>query len=60
MSQANPFKWRRYEGEIMLLCVRWYLSYSLSYRDLEEMMRERAYWLTTRPFSDGYRPTRWR
>ena len=26
----------------MLLCVRWYLRYSLSYRDLEEMMRERG------------------
>jgi IS6 family transposase len=25
-----------------LLCVRWYLRYSLSYRDLEEMMRERG------------------
>ena len=26
----------------MLLCVRWYLRCSLSYRDLEEMMRERG------------------
>ncbi len=26
----------------MLLCVRWYLRYSLSYRDLEEMMLERG------------------
>jgi transposase, IS6 family len=30
-----------YESEIILLCVRWYLRYALSYRDLEEMMRER-------------------
>ena len=29
------------EAEIILLCVRWYLRYSLSYRDLEEMMAER-------------------
>ena len=28
-------------GEIILLCVRWYLRYALSYRDLEEMMKER-------------------
>ncbi len=42
MSQANPFKWRHYEAELILLCVRWYLRYSLSYRDLEEMMRERG------------------
>ena len=38
MNQPNPFKWRHYEAEIILLCVRWYLSY----RDLEEMMRERG------------------
>ena len=30
------------ESEIILLCVRWYLRYSLSYRDLEEMMLERS------------------
>src|SRR5258708_37510047 len=30
------------EAEIMLLCVRWYLRYGLSYRDLEEIMRERG------------------
>ena len=28
-------------SEIILLCVRWYLRYALSYRDLEEIMRER-------------------
>ena len=38
MHPLNPFKWRHFEAEIMLLCVRWYLRYSLSYRDLEEMM----------------------
>ena len=38
----NPFKWHHYEGEIILLCVRWYLRYALSYRDLEEMMSERG------------------
>lgn len=42
MRQANPFKWRHFEGEIILLCVRWYLRYALSYRDLEEVMRERG------------------
>lgn len=36
------FKWRHYEPEIILLCVRWYLRYQLSYRDLEEMMNERG------------------
>ena len=39
---TDPFKWRQYEGEIILTCVRWYLRYALSYRDLEEMMTERG------------------
>ncbi len=38
----NPFKWRHFQPEIILLCVRWYLRYALSYRDLEEMMTERG------------------
>src|SRR5438876_6793792 len=42
MSNQSPFKWRHFESEIILLCVRWYLRYSLSYRDLEEMMAERG------------------
>jgi transposase, IS6 family len=42
MSQSSLFKWRHFEAEIILLCVRWYLRYSLSYRDLEEMMLERG------------------
>ncbi len=42
MDNCSPFKWRHFEAEIVLLCVRWYLRYSLSYRDLEEMMLERG------------------
>ncbi len=42
MSNPSLFKWRHFEAEIILLCVRWYLRYSLSYRDLEEMMQERG------------------
>jgi transposase-like protein len=42
MRARNPFKWRHFEGELILLCVRWYLRYSLSDRDLEEMMLERG------------------
>ncbi len=40
MDTLTPFKWRHFQAEIMLLCVRWYLRYPLSYRGLEEMMRE--------------------
>jgi IS6 family transposase len=39
---SEPFKWRHYEAELILLCVRWYCRYSLSYRDLEEIMSERG------------------
>jgi len=40
MAEQQPFKWRHFEAEIILMCVRWYLRYALSYRDLEELMRE--------------------
>jgi transposase-like protein len=33
---------RRYTPEIIELCVRWYLTYRLSYRDLSAMMVERG------------------
>ena len=39
---VNSFKWKHYEGEIILLNVRWYLKYALSYRNLKEMMAERG------------------
>jgi len=35
------FKWRHFQKDVILLVVRWYLSYSLSYRDIEEIMLER-------------------
>jgi hypothetical protein len=36
------FKRRRFPVEIILLCVRWYCKYGISYRDLSEMMQERG------------------
>ena len=42
MNPKNPFKWRHYQPKIILLCVRWYLRYPLSYRHVEEMMAERG------------------
>src|SRR5450432_1064987 len=41
-QSQHPFKWRQFQPEIIVLCVCWYLRYSLSYRDLEEMMLERG------------------
>lgn len=42
MIERHPFKWRHFQAEIILLCVRRYLRYPLSYRDLEEMMLEKG------------------
>jgi len=36
------FKGRHFDREILVLCVRWYLSFKLSYRDLVAMMSERG------------------
>ena len=36
------FDGRHFDGEIIILCVRWYLRYKLSLRDLVEMMAERG------------------
>jgi transposase-like protein len=40
--KSSPFKWRHYAPDVILLCVRWYCRYQLSYRDVEEMMREQG------------------
>ncbi len=42
MATDSLFKWHHFLPEIILLNVRWYCRYSLSYRDLEEMMAERG------------------
>ena len=42
MNPKAPFKWRHYQSEIILHCVRWYLSYPLSYRQVVEMVNERG------------------
>jgi len=36
------FRGRHFPEEIIVFCVRWYLRFSLSYRDLEELMTERG------------------
>src|ERR671916_2292009 len=38
----SMFKRRRFPVAIILLCVRWYCTYGISYRDLAEMMQERG------------------
>ena len=43
MGESRPalFRGRHFQDEIIVLCLRWYLRYPLSYRNLEEMMAER-------------------
>ena len=36
------FKGMRFPIDVVLVCVRWYVAYPLSYRHLEEMMEERG------------------
>ena len=42
MSDPSLFKWRHFEADLILCAVRWYLRYALSYRDVEELLRERG------------------
>jgi IS6 family transposase len=39
---SSAFKGFRFPTEIIVLTVRWYLRYGLSYRDLEELLAERG------------------
>lgn len=41
-SKSNLFKGRHFEQEVIVLCVRSHLRYTLSYRDVVEMMAERS------------------
>ena len=46
MNQPPPpspslFHGRHLDCSIIILCVRWYITYKLSYRDLVQMMAER-------------------
>jgi transposase-like protein len=41
-GEDQQIKGRHFDQEIIVLCVRWYLRYKLSFRDLSEMMAERG------------------
>ena len=42
-DRAGPlFKGRHFDRDVIVLCVRWYLSFKLSSRDLVQMMSERG------------------
>jgi transposase-like protein len=44
MSSCRPplFWKRKFEPEVIITCVRWYLRFCLSLRDLQELMAERG------------------
>src|ERR1700677_3871503 len=41
-SVEGRFEGRHFDREVIILCVRWYLRFKLSLRDLVEMMAERG------------------
>ena len=42
LSLDELFEGRHFDREVIVLCVRWYLRFKLSFRDLVEMMAERG------------------
>jgi IS6 family transposase len=40
MTPRSVFAGHRFPPEVIVLAVRWYLRYVLSYRDLEELLAE--------------------
>jgi len=42
VTRPRIFKWRQTEPQLILCAVRWYLRYSLSLRDVEELLEERG------------------
>jgi hypothetical protein len=45
MSGPPLFTWRHFEADIIRCAGRWYLRYTLSYRDVEALLRERGVWV---------------
>ncbi len=41
-KRVSDFKWRHFQGRVILWAVRWYCRYGISYRDIEQMMGERG------------------
>jgi hypothetical protein len=42
VTRPAIFKWRQTEPGFLLCAIRWYLRYSLSLRDVEELLEERG------------------
>jgi transposase, IS6 family len=42
ITPTNPFEGRQFPGEVIILCVRWYLRYPLAYEHVAELLAERG------------------
>ena len=42
ITPTHPFKGRPYPGDVMIMAVRWYLRYPLSYEHVSELLAERG------------------
>lgn len=42
LTRDAIYRRRRFDSETIEICVRWYITYRLSYRDLAAMMAERG------------------
>ena len=42
ITPSNPFKGRQFPGEVIVLCVGWYLRYPLAYEHVSELLAERG------------------
>ena len=42
ITATNPFKGRHFPGEVIVLCVEWYLRYPLAYEHVSELLAERG------------------
>jgi len=43
MRRINYYQWEQIREEIILLCIQWYLFYSLTYEEVQEVMAQRGF-----------------
>ena len=55
IAREPIYRKRAFDADIIELCVRWYISYRLSYRDLVEMMAERVLFVACGHTKEGIR-----
>jgi IS6 family transposase len=56
ITPNNPFNGRQHPGEVIILCVRWYLRNPLSYEHVAELLGERGVEVDSRRWVQAYAP----